>query len=82
MAKLTVAAAVKAGYAPKASIYKYIKSGKVSAETDAKDIRRIDESELRRVYGDPTPKSEALVKKQLKTSEFEKELAANKSDRL
>jgi len=57
MAKLTVVQSAKAGYAARPTIYKDIKSGKVSTEKTSKGTTVIEESELQRVYGEPTPKT-------------------------
>ena len=66
MAKLTVVQAAKAGWASRQRIYRRIKSGKLSAETDADGRVVIDTAELVRVFGDPvrstdteTPKTDA-----------------------
>ena len=67
MAKLTVVQAAKAGWASRQRIYRRIKSGKLSAETDADGRVVIDTSELVRVFGDPvrstdteTPKTDGM----------------------
>ena len=57
MAKLTVVQSAKAGYAARPTIYKDIKGGKVSTEKTSKGTTVIDESELQRFYGVPTPKT-------------------------
>ena len=57
MAKLTVVQSAKAGYAARPTIYKDIKGGKISIEKTSKGTTVIEESGLRRVYGNPSPKT-------------------------
>ena len=51
--KLTVVQAAKAGWAPRQTIYRRIKAGKLSSEADMGGRVVIDSSELVRVFGDP-----------------------------
>ena len=52
MSKLTLTEAVKVISVSQATLYRDLKKGKVSFETDGKDRRLIDVSELERVYGE------------------------------
>ena len=52
MSKLTVSEAVKIVPVSQATLYRDLKKGKVSFETNGKDRRLIDVSELERVYGE------------------------------
>ena len=63
MVKLTVVQAAKAGWAPRQTLYRRIKSGKLSAETDAGGRVVIDASELVRVFGDPVRSTDTEISK-------------------
>lgn len=52
MSKLTVTEAVKVIPVSESTLRRDLKSGKVSFETDAKNRKQIDVSELERVYGE------------------------------
>ena len=52
MSKLRLTEAVKVISVSQATLYRDLKKGKVSFETDGKDRRLIDVSELERVYGE------------------------------
>ena len=52
MSKLTLTEAVKVISVSQATLYRDLKKGKVSFETNGKDRRLIDVSELERVYGE------------------------------
>lgn len=52
MSKLTISEAVKIVPVSQATLYRDLKKGKVSFETNGKDKRLIDVSELERVYGE------------------------------
>ena len=52
MSKLTVSEAVRLVPVSQATLYRDLKKGKVSFETNGKDRRLIDVSELQRVYGE------------------------------
>ena len=52
MSKLTLTEAVKVISVSQATLYRDLKKGKVSFETDGKGRRLIDVSELERVYGE------------------------------
>ena len=52
MSKLTLTEAVKIIPVSQATLYRDLKKGKVSFETNGKDRRLIDVSELERVYGE------------------------------
>ena len=57
MAKLSVLQAAREGWAPRQTLYRKIKAGRLSAETDADGRTVIDTSELARVFGTPAPGS-------------------------
>ncbi len=55
MERLTVIEAARAGFGSRATIYRQLKAGVLSAETDADGTTVIDTAELTRVFGDPRP---------------------------
>ena len=52
MARITISEAARQGYAARPTIYRHIKSGKLSV-TEEGDQKLIDVAELVRVYGEP-----------------------------
>ena len=61
MALLTISKAAKTVGKPRSTIYKHIKNGTLSATKDSAGNRRIDTSELARVYGYYKPDTEPTV---------------------
>ena len=61
MVLLTISKAAKTVGKPRSTLYKHIKNGKLSAIMDSAGNRRIDTSELARVYGDYKPDTEPTV---------------------
>ena len=57
MSKLTITEAIKVIPVSESTLRRDLKSGKVSFETDAKNRKQIDVSELTRVYGKPLKQS-------------------------
>ena len=55
MAKLSVLQAAREGWAPRQTLYRKIKAGRLSAETDTDGRTVIDTAELARVFGAPVP---------------------------
>ena len=51
--KLTIAGAVKAGWASKPTLYRHMKTGKISVDKSQPGKTLIDISELVRVFGEP-----------------------------
>lgn len=52
MARITISAAARQGYAARPTIYRHIKSGKISVVEEG-DQKLLDVAELVRVYGEP-----------------------------
>ena len=70
MSRITVAKAVQLGYASQATIYRDMRTGKLSYERNGKNRRLIDVSELTRVYGEPqTPKTESDTQREIDNSQ-------------
>lgn len=53
MPKLTLIQAAQQGWPSRATLYRAVKNGKVSAEKDDRGAIVVDTSELMRVYGEP-----------------------------
>lgn len=51
MARLTMTAAAAAAGVSRVTLHRYVKAGKLSADTDARGHRMIDSAELLRVFG-------------------------------
>ena len=80
MAKLTVIKAAKAGYGARPTIYKDIRSGKLSTEKNDRGTVVIEESELIRLYGPPTPKTEKEQAKETEAAALRKEVERLKKE--
>ena len=77
MHKVTVIEAARAGFAGRATIYRKLKAGLLSAETDADGTTVIDPAELARVFGEPSPRREPSHEAVSDTSETERLRAEN-----
>ena len=55
MPKLTVIEAARAGFAARATIYRKLKEGALSFESDENGATVVDAAELTRVFGEPSP---------------------------
>ena len=53
MSKITLIQAANQGWPSRATLYRAIKDGKVSAEKDSRGATVVDTAELVRVYGEP-----------------------------
>lgn len=60
--KITVAEAVKAGYAPKPTIYRDVKKGRLASSKNRKGTNVLDVADLVELYGEPGTKPTASEK--------------------
>ena len=65
--KLTIAEAVKAGWAARPTLYRALKAGRLSAEKSPQGRVLLDVSELVRVYGEPRQKRTKVSGKEKST---------------
>lgn len=72
MTKLTVIEAARAGYAGRATIYRKLNAGALYSETDDDGTIVIEEAELVRVFGEPTPHAATSRETVFETSETER----------
>lgn len=72
MPKLTVIQAAREGYAGRSTIYRKLDAGKLNPETDEDGTILIDQAELVRVFGEPTPHRGTSRETVLDTSETDR----------
>ncbi len=77
MTRLTVVEAARAGYAGRATIYRKLRAGLLSCETDADGVTVFDQVELTRVLGEPSPPREPSHEANGDASETERLRAEN-----
>lgn len=77
MPKLTVIQAAREGYAGRSTIYRKLDGGALNSETDEDDTIVIDQAELLRVFGEPTPPAGTSHETAFETSETERLHAEN-----
>jgi len=77
MPKLTVIQAAREGYAGRSTIYRKLDAGTLNSQTDEDDTIVIDQAELLRVFGEPTPHRGTSRETVLDTSETERLRAEN-----
>ena len=77
MTKLTVIEAAREGYAGRATIYRKIKAGLLTTETDDQGTTVIEAAELIRIFGEPRPQQETSRETTLDTAETERLQAEN-----
>ena len=76
MTKLTVIEAMRAGYAGRSTIYRKLTAGELNSETDDGTIV-IEEADLVRVFGEPTPHRRTSHETASNTSETDRLRAEN-----
>lgn len=72
MPKLTVIQAAREGYAGRSTVYRKLEAGELNSETDENGTIVIQEAELLRVFGEPTPHGGTSHETTLDTSETER----------
>ena len=77
MTKLTVIEAAREGYAGRATIYRKLKAGLLTAETDDQGTTVIAAAELIRIFGEPRPQQETSRETTLDTADTERLQAEN-----
>ena len=77
MPKLTIVQAAREGYAGRSTIYRKLDAGALNSQTDDHGTIVIDQAELVRVFGEPTPHRGTSHETALDTSETERLRAEN-----